>query len=347
LRVLRRYANVRGLLLATLAVAVFLVFALPFFAPTGHSWTQQRAPATTDVVDLYWLMFWIATVILVIVEGGIVASAILFRERPGHQAKTFHGHTLLEFSWTVIPAMIVIALSVASFRSLDVLSNTGDADMTIDVTGQQWTWVFRYPDDDLQVSQEVHIPTNTKVRFRLTSTDVLHSFWVPALSGKQDAVPGRDTFIWVMAPEEGRFLGQCAEFCGLAHADMLLTVVAEPEDRFREWIRTTKEFQAGAGGRLELGRQVAQQTCVSCHSFERGRQSTLRAAPNLFDYGSRGPLNAQVKALKNSGDPDWLKKWVSNAPAIKPGVAMPKWEGTLQPAQIEAVVEYLLSLKGS
>lgn len=335
--------NVRAAIIVMLSIAVALVFVIPYVVPLGHTWTTAPVPATSDVVFLYWVMFVIGGVILLIVEGGIIAAAILFRERPGHQAKVFHGHPMLEFAWTIIPAIIVVGLSIGSIRSLQVLNDTAEAGTTIEVTGRQWFWQFRYPDDDLTVRDEVRIPTNTKVRFRITSADVIHSFWVPALSGKLDAVPGRQAEIWMTAPEPGKFAGQCAEFCGLKHADMLLTVVAEPPDQVKAWIAKTKEELARAPT-PEEGRQVAQQVCIACHSLEKGKASPLAAAPNLSEYAAQGPFAAQLRSLKEK-DPEWLKKWVTNAPAIKPGTAMPPWQGVLQPKQIEAVVAYLLTLK--
>lgn len=338
-------AQIRAVLVGLLASAVVLTFVVPFIAPVGHAWIYEPAPATRDVVTLYWVMFWIGIVVLAIVQGGIIASIILFRERPGHVAKQFHGHTGLEFLWTIIPAIIVIALSIGSFQGLSTITDTREYDMTVEVTGVQWAWQFRYPDQEgLTVSRTLHIPTNTRVRLVLTSTDVIHSFWVPALSGKMDAVPGRTTEIWLLAPEPGEFNGQCAEFCGLAHADMLATVVAEPMADFQAWVVEERERQE-AGGELErLGRQVAQQTCVACHSFQEGVPSTLRAAPNLARYASEGPFAAEVRRLRDT-DESWLRLWVEDAPSIKPGIPMPRFEGVLTPEQIEAVVFYLMTLE--
>lgn len=337
--------TVRNVVVAVLAIAMTLIFVVPFLAPSSLTWIGSRQPATDDVIDLYWVMFWIAVVIALIVEVAIIASLFLFRERPGHEAHTFHGNPLLELAWTVIPALIVLGLSAASFKSLDTLTRVGDADLVVDVTGRQWQWEFKYP-DGLRVVQEAHIPTDAKVQFRITSVDVIHSFWIPRLSGKMDAVPGRHNAIWVQTAEAGVYLGQCAEFCGLGHADMLARVVAEPQAQFVKWIEDTKKAQAEpVGDKVAAGKQVAEQTCVQCHSFTRGRPSLNPLAPNLSQYAAQGPLNDQLKALKSSGDADWLKKWVTNAPAIKPGTAMPPWQGVLTPAQIDAVVAYLMTLK--
>lgn len=337
--------NARNVVVALLAIAVGLIVVVPFLSPTTLTWIGSREPATDDVIDLYWVMFWIAVPIALIVEGGVLFSVILFHERPGHEAKVFHGNPLLEFGWTLIPALIVLGLTAASFKSLSTLSDVGDADMIVDVTGRQWQWEFRYP-DGLRVTQEAHIPTDRKIQFRITSVDVIHSFWIPRLSGKLDAVPGRHNAIWVKTDKAGVYLGQCAEFCGLGHADMLARVVAEPEAQFVKWVEDTKKAQAATPPDLvAAGKQVAEQTCVQCHSFTKGRASINPLAPNLSQYASQGPFNDPLKALKSSGDPDWLKKWVTNAPSIKPGTAMPPWQGVLTPTQIDSVVAYLMTLK--
>lgn len=341
--------SARTAVVGLLGLAMLLVFALPFFVATPLSWLDSRTPATEDVIDLYWAMFWIAAVILVIVEGGIIASVILYRQRPGHEAHAFHGNTLLEFTWTIIPAIIVLGLSAYSFRSLSALTNVDDAQLTIEVTGRQWQWSFKYP-DGLQVNTEAHIPLDTKVRFNITSVDVLHSFWIPKLSGKMDAVPGFTTAIWVHATEPGAYLGQCTEFCGLGHADMLARVVAEPNDQFEKWLADTRRAQQEApADAIAAGRQIAQQTCALCHSFGAGKNSPNPLSPNLARYGTEGPLTNELRALRDRGAQDWLKQWVSDAKAIKPGTGMPTWlntkGGTLTEQQIDSVVAYLMSLK--
>lgn len=339
--------NVRALVLVLLTVSVVLVILLPFVTPTSQSWLLDRTPATTDVIDLYWVMFWIGAVILLIVEGGIIAAAVLFRQRPGHRAQQYHGNVFLEFTWTIIPAIIVLGLSAYSFRSLSALSDVEGADMVVEVTGRQWVWEFYFPQEDLRVRSEFRIPVNKKVVFEITSVDVIHSFWIPRLSGKLDAVPGRVNRIWVHALEPDVYLGQCAEFCGLNHADMLLKVHVTSEVEFATWVRTTKEEQAKRPPPEKLpefGKQVTEQLCISCHAFEQNRRSPVAQAPNLWNYGVRGPINAPLKRLKDSGAQDWLERWVKNAPGIKPGIVMPRFEGILTEIQVEGVVAYLKTL---
>lgn len=343
--------SARGLVVALLGVALLIVFVMPFLGKTPYAWIGSRTPATADVIDLYWAMFWIAAVILLIVEGGIIVAAILFRQRPGHAARAFHSNTFLEFTWTIIPAVIVLGLSAYSYQSLRTLTSTEDAKMTIAVTGRQWQWLFKYP-NGLTVATEAHIPVDTKIRFTITSVDVIHSFWVPKLSGKMDAVPGvSPNAIWVHAVESGEYLGQCTEFCGLGHADMLAKVVAQPREDYEKWLVDTKQAQDDAPRNAEAGRQIAHQptTCIVCHSFDPSVKSPNPASPNLGRYATEGPFAAELKALKSRGDPDWLKKWVSDAKSIKPGTAMPSWlqskGGSLTESQIDAVVAYLMSLK--
>src|SRR4051812_24132861 len=152
---------------------------------------QARASA-----DIYWIMFVCAIIVLVIVDGGLIFAGLKFRDRPGHIAKQFHGHNFLELVWTVVPTVMVISFSVLSFQKLTVMNDTSNAGMTVDVTGQQWTWVMNYPQEDrfklsdgtyLQAGEELHIPVGMKVHIKLSSKDVIHSFWVPNIGGKKDA----------------------------------------------------------------------------------------------------------------------------------------------------------------
>src|SRR5712691_11099174 len=156
---------------------------------------DPQGPQAKVIADLYWIMFVAAVGVLAIVDGAIIYAGIKFRERPGHVAKQFHGHNFLELTWTVIPTIMVVTFSVLSFQKLGDINDTqAGVEMTIPTQGQQWSWTFTYPKDDrfklldgtyLQMSEELHIPVNTKVLIKLSSVDVIHSFWVPNIGGKK------------------------------------------------------------------------------------------------------------------------------------------------------------------
>ena len=163
-------------------------------------WTNDPlGPQARASADIYWIMFVCAVIVLVIVNGGLIFAGFKYRARPGHVAKQFHGHNLLELVWTVVPTLMVISFSVLSFEKLNFMNDTRTGtEMTINVEGGQWTWVYSYPSEArfraadgsyLKAAEELHIPWNTKVLLQLSSKDVIHSFWVPKHRRKKDRVP--------------------------------------------------------------------------------------------------------------------------------------------------------------
>src|SRR4051812_32934448 len=247
---------------------------------------QARASA-----DVYWIMFIAAVIVLVIVDGGLIFAGLRFRARPGHVAKQFHGHNFLELVWTVVPTIMVISFSVLSFEKLNFMNDARtDAQMTIQVQGQQWSWVYSYPKEDrfkapdgsyLQGAEELHIPVNTKVLLELSSKDVIHSFWVPNIGGKKDAVPGRPTELWIQADKPGTYKGQCFEFCGTGHADMLVTLVVHPQAEYATWIKDAiTEYARATREETKPGRAASFSLPASAVTRSRERRRRGRLGPS-------------------------------------------------------------------
>ncbi len=229
--------------------ALLIVLLSSTAAVADGPWPNDpQGPQARTIAELYWIMFAAAVLVLAIVDGALIYAGIKFRERPGHVAKQFHGQNFLELTWTVIPTLMVVSFSVLSWQKLDFINNTrgGDVGMVVHAEGSQWTWNFSYPHEDrfklkdgttfLTGAQELHVPVGMKVRIELSAKDVIHSFWVPSLGGKKDAVPGRATDLWIQADRPGSYKGQCLEFCGDGHADMLITLVAHPVNEYASWI---------------------------------------------------------------------------------------------------------------
>jgi len=308
-------------------------------------------PQARSSAEIYWIMFVAAIVVLAIVDGGLIYAGIKFRDRPGHSAKQFHGHNVLELLWTVIPTIMVISFSVLSFERLNIMNDTTNAGMTVNVQGQQWTWLMSYPKEDrfklndgtyLQAAQELHIPVNMKVRIALSSKDVIHSFWVPNIGGKKDAVPGRNTDLWIQADKPGTYKGQCFEFCGTGHADMLITLVAQTPDDYATWLKgALVEANRGTDPATKKGRETfLSLACVGCHTVQ-GTVAAGKVGPELTHIASKktgiaggagGPVNEEN-----------LTKWIKNPPAVKPGTLMPNLN--LSDEQIHDIVQWLLTLK--
>ena len=308
---------------------------------------QARASA-----DVYWIMFIAAVIVLVIVDGGLIFAGLRFRARPGHVAKQFHGHNFLELIWTVVPTIMVISFSVLSFEKLNFMNDTRTgAQMTIEVQGQQWSWVYSYPKEDrfkladgqtyLQGAEELHIPVNTKVLLELSSKDVIHSFWVPNIGGKKDAVPGRPTELWIQADKPGTYKGQCFEFCGTGHADMLITLVVHPTDEYAQWVADAKkEADRGNAPETKAGREAFfSLPCVGCHTIK-GTTAAGKVGPELTHVASKQSIAGGLLTPVNEAN---LTKWLQNPPAVKPGTVMPNLN--LSAEQIRDLVSYLLTLK--
>jgi cytochrome c oxidase subunit 2 len=314
-------------------------------------WVNDPAgPVAREIVPLYWIMFAAAAVVLAIVLGALVYSGIRFRERPGHTAHQMHGHNLLELAWTVIPTIMVIAFSVLSFQRLLVLSDVQtNADMTVKVHARQWVFDFTYPDEDrfrtrdgapLVTAERLDIPVNTKVALEITAEDVIHSFHVTNLGGKIDAVPGRTTRLWLEADRVGEFKGQCFEFCGDGHADMLILVVVHPQNEYEAWARSAVAEAdllldpATAQGR-ELFRTLA---CAGCHTIRGLTAGRFPGAPDLTNIGSREQIAGVLPMSVEN-----LERWITDPQQVKPGTAMP--DLSLDAETARAIAQFLFTRK--
>jgi cytochrome c oxidase subunit II len=248
--------------LASLLVVVAAAFALaacgtqPNENPTGDTAAPGFFPGQVVTVEgneaagLYWSIFLIAVAIFVLVEGLLLYMAFRYRRRPRDTelpAQT-HGNNRLELIWTAIPAVIVTAMFVVSMNVLNsVQASSDEPAVTVDVTGFQWQWTFAYPDHGLTYTgagkdgPEMVVPVDEPVRVRLNAVDVIHSWYVPAFFTKLDAVPGRTNELEFTVEQPGTYGGQCAEFCGLAHADMFFTVRAVPRADYDAWVAAEVE----------------------------------------------------------------------------------------------------------
>jgi cytochrome c oxidase subunit 2 len=244
---------------------------------------------------------------------------------------------------TVVILFILLFSDFLTGRAIYALSSDPNA-LIIKVTGHQWWWEVQYDDPQpgnvVTTANEIHIPTGRTVKIDLRSLDVIHSFWVPNLHGKKDLIPGHPTSTWLKAEREGKFRGQCAEFCGYQHAHMRLEFVAETPDKFETWIATQRTTAPDpATPSRQRGQQVfLQNQCITCHAIQ-GTNARATAGPDLTHFGSRGLLAAG--ALLNT--PRDLADWIANPQNIKPGVRMPA--NQFNADELNALVDYLESLK--
>jgi cytochrome c oxidase subunit 2 len=304
---------------------------------------DPAGPVAEKQAGLFWLVFWIAAVVFVLVEGMLVYTVWRFRRRSAADTpKQVHGNTRLEIAWTIIPALLLAGVAVPTVGTIFDLAESPEGAMRIEITGHQWWWEVRYPGLGVVTANEVHIPTGEQVVFELESKDVIHSFSVPRLAGKQDVVPGRTNTLNLSADEPGVYRGQCQEFCGLSHAYMRFRVIAQEPAEFEAWV-DGQRAEAALQPSAELSAEVLP-TCFVCHVIEGvgGPDPNLPPpedpGPDLTHVGSRQTLAAGK--LPNTDEA--LARWLRDPPAVKAGSRMPDYN--LTEDQIEALVEYLRSL---
>lgn len=304
-------------------------------------------PSIEAIGGLALIVGVIALIIFVAVEATLIYSAWHYRasRMPG-PAPQIAGNSRLEVVWTVLPAAILLVLFVlmtGTMREIGVAVAGGGtpAGMRIVARGAQWWWEYRYPSSsgEVVVANELHIPVDTAVDLDLESADVVHSYWIPGLGGKTDMIPGRTNHLRLYASRTGTFTGQCAEFCGVEHAWMRLTVLAEPRADFDRWLAAQSAPRSAPSGAGAAGERVfTTNLCVSCHAI-RGTDAKGEAGPDLTHVASRTTLAAGV--LKN--DPAAMRAWLADPQKYKPGALMPRVP--LSDADLDALVSYLEGLK--
>jgi cytochrome c oxidase subunit 2 len=242
-----------------------------------------------------------------------------------------------------VPIIVLSTLFVWSdifvIRSTAAPSRSSTS-LTIRVSGHQWWWEARYPGTNVVTANEIHIPTKTRVNVVGTTSDVIHSLWVPELNRKIDLIPGRTNRVLLYADRPGTYAGQCAEFCGLQHAHMTVFVVAQPPSQFRSWLRDiAAPARAPTGADAVRGEQVfLDEACSGCHQI-RGTPARGQVGPDLTHVASRTTLAAG--AIPN--DPKHLADWIRDPQDDKPGSKMPGLQ--LKPAELRALVAYLEGLR--
>ena len=218
-----------------LFVLLLAVVACGLGGPFPQSTLAPKSDFANQIDRLYRDIFWWAVVVFAVVEGLLLYVLIRFRGRRGApDPKGLHGHTGLELAWTVAPALILIFIAVPTMKTIFATQRDNPAGaLTVEVVGHQWWWEYRYPEFGIVTANELHLPAGRPVQLELTSADVIHSFWAPELGGKRDVIPGHTNRIVFRPDSIGTFSGQCAEFCGVSHANMRLRVMVDSTTAFQ------------------------------------------------------------------------------------------------------------------
>ena len=333
-------ASIR-LRLLTLALLLLPACLLVVRQVGATSILDPGGPRAHTISNLTWGLMAVATFTVVLVMALFVIGAFRRRDRHGTANPGNQGIRTVAIGGAVIPGIILIGVLVATLIALVRLAEPSEASAaTIDVVGHQWWWEVTYADQGAITANEIHIPVGEPVEIKLTSDNVIHSFWVPELADKLDLIPGKTNTLWLQADTAGEYRGQCAEFCGLAHAMMAFIVVAEPPDQYTAWLSHERENAAQSSDPLVTrGQEVYfSSACVYCHAI-RGTDSQGRVGPDLTHLASREYLAAGTIPNTNGN----LTGWILNPDAIKPGTLMP---GIHLPApDLQALIAYLESLE--
>ena len=343
---------------------VFSGAVLAFLSPLAAAQNQvNMSPGVTeigaDIFELHMLIMWICVVIGVAVFAVMFYSIYAHRKSKGHQASQFHESTKVEVAWTVVPFLILIAMAVPATSTLLEVYDNDEAELDILITGYQWKWKYEYLVESgepvaffsnlatsqeeiyntdkkgdnylLEVDEPLVIPTNTKVRFLVTANDVIHSWWVPEIAVKRDAIPGFINEAWTRVPEEGIYRGQCTELCGAYHGFMPVEVHAVSRDEFDAWM-AAKRGAAAAQTQLAMqtlsvddlmdqGKAVYDSACLACHGAQ----------------GQGGIGNAIAGSAVVMGD---LSNHMAVVAKGVSGTAMQAFGGQLNDVEMAAVLTY-------
>ena len=322
---------------------------------------DTSGPVARSQLTLFYWIFWAALLVFVVVGGIILYTILRYRRRPGDpDPPQIHGHTALEITWTIAPAIVLAVVAVPTVMTIFDNANSPlppeRGGMEIEVVGHQWWWEFKYrhpndPEAQVITANELHIPVNEVVNVKLESKDVLHSFWIPKLAGKVDLVPNSPNKMWIQADEPGEYLGQCAEFCGVAHALMRFRVFAEPREQFDAWLKSE------AGPAVEPAEPMALEgkslfegsaQCWACHAVSGSDRAKGTTGPNLTHLASRGRIGAGLAENTQAN----LRLWIEDPANLKPGTIMARDaqiyadpDKALTDSEVSAIVAYLRTLK--
>ena len=334
--------RVRTLLLA---LALSALGACSQDAP--QDFLEPEGPVARRADQLWDITFLIAAIIFVIVQGLLVYAIVRFRAKPGREARQFHGNTKVEVVLTVIPALILAGLAVPTVSTIMDLAQKPPGALEIKVIARQFWWEYQYTDLGVTTANEMHVPIDTPVYLTLEGDDVIHSFWIPKLTGKQDVIPGRvNNMRFEASIPDREYYGQCTEYCGLSHALMRLRVFTHSQSDFDQWVQDQTEPAAEVtdslaqeGERIFLEEDLpAGGQCINCHAVQ-GTDAQATTAPDLTHFGSRKTFAGAVFDLNEEN----LSAWLRDPPGVKPGAKMPDYG--LSEDQVEALVAYLMSLE--
>ena len=355
---------------AAVTAAFWLLLVAPLY--TGNAINMPRGVTSQSMInyDLHMIVLWICVVIGIIVFSAMFISIVLHRKSKGYEAAKFTHSTKAEIVWTIIPVLILVVIAVPATTALVNMEVAPETEMTVKITGFQWRWRYEYVEDDiefissldpssnaarrlssgvnpeavdnylLEVDKPVVLPANTKIKFLITADDVIHSWWVPSLGWKRDAIPGFINEAWTEIVEPGIYRGQCAELCGKDHGFMPIVLEVLPREEYARWAEEQRNSMAHQEAEIErlwtrdelmtLGENVYSTQCATCHQAD--GQGLAPAFPALAGSEvATGPLQKHIDVVLNGRE----------------GTAMQAWSGMLSETDIAAALTYTRNAFGN
>lgn len=311
--------------------------SIPFFMnPAG--------PIAGQEADLFRLLLYPSAVVLAFVWIMLIYNIIRFRKKPTDKeiSPQIYREGIIEIIYTGIPILLVIGIFIVMMGTVRAVAAPAPqkSDLAVAVKGHRWWWEFDYPAYKVATANELHIPVNTVVQIDLDSVDVIHSFFVPQLAGKTDVVPGQINHMWLKADKVGIYHGQCAEFCGLNHANMRFTVYVDSQADFQAWL--TNQMKPAVQPQTDQQKTghdiIANGLCGACHNLDDNGPEFNATAPNLTHLMSRQMFAGETFVLNAQN----LRLWLEDNQQMKPGNDM---KHTFSKSQIDDLMSYLLTLK--
>jgi cytochrome c oxidase subunit 2 len=320
-----------------------LILAVAALLMAGCSGTlDPQGERAKEQYFLIVLSFAIMALVMIVVFALFFIAIIRYRRRKGDTGypEQVAGNHKLEIIWTVIPFMLILFLAIFTvtyaFKHDEVIA--ADEAVNIQVTAHQFWWEFNYADYGIRTAQDLVLPENSWVNVELTSADVIHSFWIPQLTGKTDTNPGLTKTVAFKTGEPGVYKGKCAELCGEGHALMDFKAVVLSEDEFNAWVANMQEpAPAPTTPAAVAGEEVFGNYCISCHAVTSDKMSL---GPNLKGFADR----ETVGGFRENND-TWLREWIINPQEVKPGATMPAFGDALTEEELNNLIQYIRTLK--
>ncbi len=358
------------------AILAFLVLSSLLLAACDNNTPNMLnpvGPVASQERDLFWFIFAVAAIVFVFVEGWLIVNIVRYRERPNMpQPRQIHGNNTVEIIWTVGPSLFLFFVLVLTIRTMFGLAEPPGSHLEVRAVGHQWWWEFDYPNQHIVTADSLYVPVGTVVQVDLHSDNVIHSFWVPRVTGKTDVIPGHNNIMWFRVDQPGTYRGECAEYCGTQHAHMDFDVVAVSPGAFTVWL--SQQQASAATPTTTLAQQglalfKGSGGCAGCHgivgvnlkSFDDPLGQSL-VGPNLTHFGSRHLIAGGILATSDPTKYDWINdpacqivngqlanknacalyQWLSDPQGIKPGSDM--HIPSLSDQQIMQLIAYLQTL---